>query len=175
MKKTFVYLIAIFFAGNLIISAYNLYFTKKTRIACIDSVKVLGSYDGVKNLSAKLEKNNAIAKAKLDTLAKEFEIALKEFEKKRATLTEKEIKQQEMVLNAKQQQYTQFSNANQEELKNEEMLVVQKALDVINRKVSRFAKQNGYSAVLGSSPNGGLVYVNEYMDITEDIIAIIND
>lgn len=161
--------------GSFSFCIYNYYLIKKSKIACIDTAKVLKSYKAIEDLSKSFEEKSKIFNSRLDTLKKEFENSLREFEKKRSKLNEKEIADEENKLRRKQHEYAQFDASNQEKLKGEESKIVEKAVDRINQKIKEYAKNKGYAAVLGATGNGNVVYVTDYVDITEDIIAIIND
>jgi outer membrane protein len=175
MKKAPLALAYILIVVTLSFSVYNFLQSKKLKIACIDTAKVLKSYKGVEELSKNLEQKNNQLKIQLDTLSNEFQSSLKEFEKKRSSLNPDQIKEEEQKLRTKQMQYEQFSASNQESLKQEEMQVIQKALEKINSVIQQYAKSKGFAAVFGATPDGNVVYVSEYVDITEDIISEIKN
>lgn len=154
---------------------YSITISKRNKIACINSEVILSSYIGVKEFSDKIEIEKKEIESRIEILRNEFESALKEFEKKRPLLSESEIKNFQNELEKKQRDYSQYGYSSGEKLKNDEMEVIKKAVDVINKKVSKYAIDNGFSVVLASTPTSGLVYASEYVDITDDIVKIIND
>jgi outer membrane protein len=155
--------------------AYTMSLNNRNKVACIDMAKVLKAYKGVEELSKQYEEKNKVFKARLDTLAKEFENALKDFEKKRAKMSREELVNEENGLKRKQEAYAQFNAGNQESLKQEEMKVIQKAVERINQKVNQYAKKMDYAAVFGATPTSGVIYASNSVDITDEIITIIND
>lgn len=165
--------IAIFI--SLVFCTYNYYLLRKSRVACIDTAKVLQAYKGIEDLRKSYDGKTKLFKARLDTLKLEFENSLKFYEKNRPNFTEKQVKEEEAKLRKKQDEYSRYSLSNEESLKNEETKIIEKAIETVNAKIKRFAKTKGYSVVLASTPNGGLVYVSDYFDITNEIIEIINN
>lgn len=168
-------LILIIALASITFCIYNYYLIKKSKIACIDTSKIIKSYNEIESLSKSFEEKRKTFNSRLDTLKSEFENNLKEFEKKRPGLTSNEVRNEENKLRRKQQEYAQFDASNQEKLKAEEGRVIERAVTRINEKIKRYAKVKGYSVVFGGTNNGNIIYVTDYVDITEDIIAIIND
>ncbi len=174
MKKIHLIFIYFLIISVAVFCSINFFILKKQRIACIDTARVLKSYKGIEALSSSIETKNKNFKLALDTLANEFQAAVKEYEKMRSTLSAKEVKEEEAKLRSKQDEYSQFSNSNQEQLKKEELKIVELALERINAQIIRYAKTQNYSAVLSITPTSGIIYVNDYLDITEDIIKLVN-
>jgi Skp family chaperone for outer membrane proteins len=175
-KKNLLPIVALLIAGCALgICIYSLTLTNRNKVACIDTAKVLKAYKGIEELSKKYEEKNKLFKARLDTLAMEFQNSLKEFEKKRASLSEKERKIEEDKLRKQQEDYAQFNSGNQENLKQEEMKVIEKAVERINAKINTYAKKMDYAAVFGATPNSSVIYASNYVDITNAIIEVIND
>lgn len=175
MKKQNLFPIYMLLCIILVLCIYNLYRGSKTKLASIDTAKVLKAYKNVAALSKNLEEQSTALKLRLDTLASEFQEAVKTYEKKRSTLSDVERKSEEIKLRQKQDQYTQYQSVTQDNLKKQEVKVIEQALAKINAKIIAYAKNKGYTAILAISPGSGLIYADDYMDITDELIPIIND
>lgn len=90
-------------------------------------------------------------------------------------MSEKEAKEAEMLIRQKQDNYARFNSSNEEKMKKEQMKQLTKMLEKVNAKIARFAKEEGYAAVFGATSAGAVVYMNDYVDVTDDVIKIIND
>jgi outer membrane protein len=156
-------------------SVLNYFQSRHNKIGVIDSAKVLKAYKGVEELGKSIEEKNKLFQARMDTLRLEFENELKDYEKKRSSLSKEERELAEGKLKKRQEDYASFTSVNQEDLKKEEVKVIGKALEKINEKIKKYAKANSFDAVLISSPSGGVAYANNHVDITDQIIEIIND
>jgi outer membrane protein len=174
MKKFHLLFIYLLLAGTFVFSSIIFFRTKKQTIACIDTARVLKSYKDVAALSASIENKKRDLALKLDTLASEFQTAVKAYEKIRPGLSEKEMQAEQKKLRKKQEEYAQFNSSNEGALKKEEMAIIENALKEINVRIQHYAVDNSYSAVFGVTPTSGIVYASDYVDITEDVIKIIN-
>lgn len=147
---------------------------KKTKVACVDNSKVISSYPGIEQAARKLQAKELELKAKADTLSQEFQIKLREYEKNKSRMNAAEIQSAETELRMMQDRYQHFSTINDEKFKKEQVEVTEKAIEEINKVIARYAKDKGYSVVLGANATGSVVYADETVDITEEIISILN-
>lgn len=159
----------------ILLCSYTYLISKRSKIACIDTAKVLKAYKGIEELSKSFQEKNNLFKARLDTLAQDFQKSLVEFEKKRSHLTSVELESEKQKLKRRQEAYESYNAGNQENLKNEEMKLIQKAVVDVNNTVNQYAKNNGYSIVFGALPNSEVIYASEYIDITDEILEIVNN
>lgn len=165
-------LLNIIFGIFLCVLAYFV-FTKKAKVACIDNSKVISSYPGIEQAAKKLQVKELELKAKADTLSQEFQIKLREYEKNKSSMNTAQIQAAETELRMMQDRYSHFSTINDEKFKKEQIEVTEKAIQEINKIIARFAKEKGYSVVLGATSTGNLVYADEAIDITDEIIQLL--
>lgn len=50
----------------------------------------------------------------------------------------------------------------------------QQVMNKLNVLIKEYAEENNYNAILGGTGNGGILYSDESMDITDDILKYIN-
>ena len=153
---------------------FYLFATKKTKVACIDNNKVISSYPGIEQAAKKLQAKELELKSKADTLTGEFQTKLREYEKKKGKMNDSEIQVAEDELRMMQERFKHFSTINDDKFKKEQVQVTEKAIEEINKIIARYAKDKGYSVVLGANSTGSVVYADETIDITEEIINILN-
>lgn len=161
------------FGISLCVMAYFL-FTKKAKVACVDNSKVISSYPGIEQAAKKLQVKELELKAKADTLSQEFQIKLREYEKNKSSMNASEILTAETELRMMQDRFRHFSTINDDKFKKEQVEVTEKAIEEINKVIARYAKDKGYSVVLGANSTGSVVYADEAIDITDEIISILN-
>jgi len=142
-------------------------------VACIDNAKVISSYSGIIEAGKKLQQKESQIKAQSDTLVKEFETALKNFEKNKSKMTNPEILKTQDELKMMEDRYAHFNSINEEKFKKEQYSLTERAIEKINKIINKYAKEKGYIVVLGANNSGSVVYVDESIDITEDIIKIL--
>jgi len=75
---------------------------------------------------------------------------------------------------AKEQQFLQYRQAIQQKAQAEEARVNQEILAEINTYIKQYGKEKGYDLILGATDNGNIVYAAEGKDITDDVLAGLN-
>jgi outer membrane protein len=166
-------LLNIIFGIFLCVLAYFV-FAKKAKVACIDNSKVISSYPGIKHAAKKLQVKELELKAKADTLSQEFQLKLREYEKNKSSMNAKDIQTAETELRMMQDRYRHFSTVNDDKFKKEQVEVTEKAIEEINNVIAKYAKDKGYSIVLGANSTGSVVYADETIDITDEVIKILS-
>ena len=147
----------------------------QTKIAYVNIDKVLKDFQGSKNAEKLLKEKSDKIMSELEPLAKEFQIKVQEFQQKASRLSAKAKAEQEQQLMKEQQNLQQRQQMAQRQVQ----LEGQQIYDDINKKVDSligvFAKSNGYSFVLGTSPQTkAVVYGDEISNITDKVIEAIN-
>lgn len=155
-------------------SLFCYYRSQRYRIAVVDSAKVINAFDDMKALTHELQTLDQSFEQKLDTLTREFQSALTQFEQQRASYTNAQLLDEQNKLRLKQENYENYTSisAQQKEKNNTR---VEKVLLALNGKISEYARRHGFTAVFGINATGTIIYADNGIDITEDLIRHIND
>ncbi|MFD0761521.1 OmpH family outer membrane protein [Lutibacter aestuarii] len=147
----------------------------QTKIAYINVEDLMKDYEGTKALEETLKaKQDAMAK-ELDSLSAPFQTKVQEYyqnaqkmsAQKRAQ-TEQGLQQEQQMLQLKQQQASQTLQQENQELSE----AITKKVDSF---VTEYAKLKGFNLVLGTSGNGTVMYGDETLNITNEILVILNE
>jgi len=147
----------------------------QTKIAYINVEDLMKEYEGTKALEETLkEKQDAMAK-ELDSLSAPFQTKVQEYyqnaqkmsAQKRAE-TEQGLQQEQQMLQLKQQQASQS-------LQQENQVLSEAITKKVDSFVTDYAKLKGFNLVLGTSGNGTVMYGDETLNITNDILVILNE
>ncbi|WP_298285256.1 OmpH family outer membrane protein [uncultured Lutibacter sp.] len=147
----------------------------QTKIAYINVEDLMKDYEGTKALEETLKaKQDAMAK-ELDSLSVPFQTKVQEYyqnaqkmsAQKRAQ-TEQGLQQEQQMLQLKQQQASQTLQQENQELSE----AITKKVDSF---VTEYAKLKGFNLVLGTSGNGTVMYGDETLNITNEILVILNE
>jgi len=152
-----------------------LYFTGKQKIAFIDSVKLVSNYEGMRAVKAEMEKQSKTMQARVDTLESELTAAFKKYEKERSNMTKKEMQLSEELLRKKQKEYNQYREVVARKLKEEETKLTQEALLPVDEFIKEFGKKHGYKIIIGSNSMGNVLFVDDNIDLTDEILNKINN
>ena len=148
--------------------------TKADKVAYIDTGKLLEQSKEMQSLKKQLEKDQSALKGNVDTLTAEFQQALKEYEKTQAKMSSKEKQLSQELLRTKQQQLVQYQQAIQQKAQGEEQKRTQEVLTNINAKIKEYGEKKGYKLIFATS-GGNIAYGDKGVDITEQIVKIVNE
>ena len=146
----------------------------QTKIAYIDVEVIMKDYSATKALEEKLKaKQDAFAK-QLDSLQGPFQLKVQEYYKaapqmspqKRAE-AEGALQQEQQFLQARQQQASE--ELQKENLENSEALTKK-----VDSFVADYAKAKGFQLIIGTSGKGTVMYGDEKMNVTADILELLN-
>jgi outer membrane protein len=147
---------------------------KGANIVFVNSDSLLDQYDFFKNKKAEFdgqqEKVQSALKAESDQLKKE----VTEYQQKAATMTDQQRQQTEEKLGMKQQQIMKKKDEMVSMLDDEQA----KTNDELHAKLVAFMKEynkkKNYSFILGYQKGGGILFANDSLDITKEIITGLN-
>ena len=146
----------------------------QTKVAYIDVETLMKDYKATKELEEKLKAKQEKMAQELDSLQAPFQLKVQQYYQsaqrmspsKRAE-TEQALQQEQQFLQLKQQQATQsLQKENQE---NSEAITKK-----VDSFVAEFAKTKGFKMILGTSGKGTVMYGDETLDVTDEILEILN-
>ena len=89
------------------------------------------------------------------------------------TITDKEAKQEKLY--SEQQRLVQMEQTLSAQLQKEEAEVSKRIFDTIEVFLKDYAKENNYTYVLSYTRGGGIWYAEQGLDITTDVVKILNE
>jgi outer membrane protein len=147
---------------------------RSDKIAYVDTNVLMQKYEGMKLARLEYEQKAKVWQANSDTLVKEWEAELKNYEKDRAKMSAKERQLKEELLRNKQQQINNYRQATQAKAKEEEQRLTQTVINKVNEYITEYGKKHGYKYVLGANGSGNLLYADKKNDITDVILEGLN-
>lgn len=151
---------------------YTLLFNR-TKIAYVDSTKLLNGYKAMVEARKEFQKKQANWQSNIDTLTKNVQDAIKEYEKTIASGSENEKKLSKELISTKQKQLYEYQAAIKQNAAQEEGRLNQEVLSTVNAYLLRFGKKNGYKLILIAA-NGNIAYADQGMDITDEVVEALN-
>lgn len=146
----------------------------QTKIAYIDIETLMKDYEATKVLEISLKAKQEVMAKELDSIGAPFQLKVQQYyqnqqkmsAQKRAQ-TEQELQQEQQFLQSKQQQASQLLQKENQEMSE----IITKRVDSF---VADFAKVKGYKLILGTSGKGTVLYGDETLNITTEILEILN-
>ena len=156
---------------SVLLAVYVLFFFK-SRVAYVDSGKLLGGYKAMVEAKKQFEKKQSVWQANIDTLTRDVQDAIKTYENNpKGTPTEKKLAMQ--LVNTKQKQLYDYQNAIKQKSSEEEQRLTQDVLTTVNNYLLRYGKSHGYRMILIAA-NGNIAYADADMDITDKVVDDLN-
>jgi outer membrane protein len=146
----------------------------QTKVAYVDVEVLMKDYEGTKALETKMKEKQEAKAKELDSLTAPFQAKVQNYyqaaqsmsPQKRAE-TESALQQEQQFLQAQQQQASQ-------ELQKETQESYEAITKVVDSLVGNYAKSNGYNMIFGTSGKGTVMYGDENLDITKQVLEMLN-
>ncbi|MDB5272081.1 MAG: outer membrane protein precursor [Chitinophagaceae bacterium] len=139
----------------------------KEKVAFVNSAKVLSQFMGMKETQEAYQKKIAEKQAKLDTMQLHIQ-------QQEQALSNKNSSTQLAQLNQSKNEFVKQKEAWEKEVTLEGNQLTQGMLTQINTYIENYAKDHGYLLVHGSNASGNILYADESIDVTDDIIKGLN-
>lgn len=148
----------------------------QTKIAYVNIDEVLKEYEGAKVAEKTMREKSDQIMAELEPLTREFQMKVQEFQKESSSLSAKAKAEKEQQLMQEQQILQQRQQMVQQQVQQESQQLYIEMDKKVDSLVAVYAKSNGYSFILGTSPQTkSVVYGDETMNITDKVIESINE
>ncbi|MCB2411151.1 OmpH family outer membrane protein [Hymenobacter lucidus] len=154
---------------------FFLHFSQRSRIAYVESARVLEGYKAMQVAQATYQQEAAGWQANLDTLKQTVQQELDGYNRVRTSLPLAERAVREASLAKRQQQYFDYKKALGEKATTEEARLTGEVIQKADAFMRRYGKEHGYDIVFAATEAGTVVYGKEGMDITDEVIKAINE
>lgn len=146
-------------------------------IAYINFDTLLLNYDMYHDLRSKLVDKQQSSEAELASESQQFEKEAADFQDKiqKGLVTRSRAQELEQQLLAEQQRLSQLRDDLSLELMEEEQVMNRQLLYNIIEFIEEFNKKYNYQFVLSNTLGGALLYANDSLDITDEVLKGLND
>ncbi|WP_157716540.1 OmpH family outer membrane protein [Roseivirga ehrenbergii] len=157
------------------ITAFSfLFFNGNDQLVYVDSNKLLSEYQGMVDAQNDYKKLSLEWQARIDTLTMDVQNELKRHEKEVSKMTTKEKGLSEQLIRSKQQQLITYQKAIQEKAAQEDSQRTQAVIEEVNAYIEEFGKKRSYKIILGATSMGNILYAQEGIDITDEVVEGLN-
>jgi outer membrane protein len=145
------------------------------KIAYVRSAVVVQHYLGTKEARAVYRQREAEWQANLDTLGNHLSQTAGQYQQSFAAWSPAEQALKRTELEQKEQELEKYGAAIREQAQAEEDKLLGGALAQINGFVQAYARERGYTVVLGTTQSGSLLYASDAVDITDQVLKGLNE
>lgn len=161
--------------GSLAIGKSFFQTSSPTKIAFMDSNVVLDNYKGMLDARKSLEKEMDQWKTNIDSLQSELEEEIKLYEKEIPKLTASDKDDRLKKLQNKQTEFQKYQQAVTQKAQKKEVELNGEVVKMMNQYLTEYGESHDYEILLGANGSGNIIYGGDGLDITEKVIAYLND
>ena len=151
-----------------------LFFEKKQKIAFVQSTYLLSNYQGFKDASLTFKQKSTIWQANIDTLAAELKGQQESFKNEMNKLSAKEKELTRELIKTKEQQLRQYQQGIQQKAAQEDQQMTTDVVKEVNAFLKEYGEKHNFKIIFGATDAGNIVYAEEAMDVTEEVLVALN-
>ena len=147
----------------------------KNKTAYVDTTVLIQEYSEMKEVEADFNQRSEDLKRELDSAAQGFQQEVMAFRDNMATMSEAERQAAQDELMRKQQQLQQQQQMRSGQLRQEGDQVIDSIITKVKDFVKVYGEENDYTYIFGSNESANIMYAEEGLDITQEILAELNE
>lgn len=161
----------------LLLAAFAAYYFlgSERKIVYVDSKQLINGYEGMVVARKEYQKKATQWKANVDTLASEVQRRIVDFEKGASKMSVKERELTKELIRTKQKQLYDYQEALSSQAKQEDNRLTGSVITEINAYLKTYGERHGYTIILAATEYGNLAYVDESLNITEEVLKGLNN
>lgn len=159
----------------LLVLAFTLFSCNQQKFAYVDVEVLMNDYKATKALEEVLKLKQAQKAKEFDSLQQPFNQKVQSYYQNAQKMSVAKRQQLEAELQQENQQLQLLQQKNSQELQAENTERSEALMKKIDSFVSDYAKANNLNVVFGTQGKGTILYADEAMDITQELLQILND
>lgn len=171
IKFIIVLLIAVILSAvtSFLVSHYN-----TSKVAYVKTYELLEKYKGMQEAKALYQKEYNGWKSNMDTLKLDYHKSLSKYTSDSPNLSDSEKEGREKLLQQQNENLVQYARMLDERAKEKEGTLTQGVLQQVDSFIKDYAKEKGYTAIIGRSNPEVVLYADESQDITLELLEALN-
>lgn len=153
---------------------YFLHFNQQESIAYVDSAKLINGYQGMIDAREIYKEKAQGWQANIDTLSKEVERSIKDYEKESPSMSAKEKDLSKELIRTKQKQLMDYQRAMNEKASQEDSQMTSKIIEEVNAYLKKYGEEHDYKIIMAATEYGNVAYADESLDLTEEVLNGLN-
>jgi outer membrane protein len=145
------------------------------RIAYFDIDSLQEKYQYFKDVSGQMKQKEANLSSQMDALQNTYQKRLKELQEKGPTMTQSEGEAAQREVAQMQQKFQQRQMSMEQDLKKHQVDLMTDVRNKIENYLKEYNREKGYAFILSYEPGFMLYYKDSVYDITDDVIAGLNE
>ena len=149
----------------------------KGDIVYVDLDRILMDYDMANDLRSVVETKAQNIQAEVTRRGKKLENDVKSFQEKmnKGLMTRSVAEVQQQKLMQQEQEFNEYAAKKQAEIQEEQVVMMNQLGDAIKTFLDKYNAEKQYAMILTNSGGAPVITANAALDITEDVLAGLND
>lgn len=145
------------------------------KTAYVDTTKIIQEYKEMKEVEADFSSKSDAVKKRLDSVARVFQQEVQAYQSQMNSMSETERKEKEQELMQKQQMIQQQQQMQSTRLREQSTAVMDSMVTKVKDYVKKYGEENNYTYIFGSNESANIMYAEEGLDITQEILSQLNE
>lgn len=143
-------------------------------IAYINSDSLVSNYEFFNDKAAELEEKRKKMEAEFTNRANGLQTEISNFQQNAGSMTQNQARAKEEDLMKKRENLMRYQESLSQDLAREESLINNQLYDNVSDYLKNYGKQRNFQVVLTYSKGSGVLYANDSLNITNDVINGLN-
>ncbi len=143
------------------------------RMAYVRSAVLIEKFKGMQDAQALYQKKLSGLQSDMDLRKAGIEQDIQQFEQEARSLSAQEREIRAASIRNQQTTLVSYEEQATEKAKEGEK-IIRGAFNQINSLVEQYAKEKGYDLILGTTQDGSVLYGNQAIDITDEVVIYLN-
>lgn len=145
------------------------------KIGYVDNVKMMDAYQEKIDVEAKFKTRADALTKKRDSISQAFQIEAQAFQTKAQSMSQKKAQEEYAAMQQKGQFIGQQLQQEDQQMQAAGQVEMDSIVNRVKAEIKAYGKANGYTYILGGGDGGSVLYGTEGLDITDEIVKILND
>ncbi|MCH4822488.1 OmpH family outer membrane protein [Gramella lutea] len=144
------------------------------KTAYVDTTKIVQEYKEMKDVEAEFSSKSDSVRKQLDSVARSFQQEVQAYQSEMESMSQSQRQEKEQELMQKQQMLQQQQQMQSNRLREQSTVVMDSIVNKIKDYVKEYGEENNYTYIFGSNESANIMYAEEGLDITQDILKELN-
>ena len=144
------------------------------KTAYVDTTVLIQEYSEMKEVEAEFTQRSEQMKREFDSVARGFQQEVQAYQEEMDNLSQAERQEREGRLMQTQQRLQQQQQMRSGQLREESDAVVDSIINRVKDYVREYGEENNYTYIFGSNESANILYAEEGLDITDEILEKLN-
>lgn len=147
---------------------------EEMKTAYVDTTVLIEEYSEMKKVEAEFTERSEALKTQLDSAARDFQQEVLAYQENMASMSQAERQETEARLMQIQQALQQQQQVMGGQLRQEGDAAIDSMITKVKEFVKVYGEENGYTYIFGSNESANIMFAEEGLDITDEILAELN-